>query len=384
MRREIARAAHYMTRFRCLGGACEDTCCAGWSVGVDEPTHRRLRVLADHDSSLQQLVDEGIELTPGGPSFGRLKLGPSGHCSMLDREGLCTIHARLGSDVLSDVCSTYPRYYNEVDAELELFGTLSCPEVARLCLLPDDPFELERLDDHEAPRKLRNQFRTEQPYYRPYLLLRAGFARLLAAPDHALSEKLFVLLWIASKLSDVVNSRAGAVPEQQLGAALSAMLEPAVVQSLVESYRALAVDGALALSVVQSVLGEPESSDSSGGWRDYCLLAEKLPDATRQRVDTCLSRYAINHLHTTPYMLSRDLSSYVRDLVWRVAALRYLLQRSLAGFEGEAPDVDRRIIDVVYRFARRLEHSSVFEQLAQLLEQQGLSTFAHTVGFLRM
>jgi lysine-N-methylase len=384
VRRDIVRSARYMAGFRCLGGACEDTCCAGWTVPIDEPTHRRLRVLAERDPTAQQLLDEGIELTPDSSSFGRLKFGDSGRCGMLDQEGLCAIHARLGPDALFDVCTTYPRYYNEVDAELELFGTLSCPEVARLCLLQEGSLELVRLDDQEPPRKLRNRLDTDQPYYRPFLRVRAALTELLSAPDGTLSEKLFVLLWIGDKLSDVLHARASAVPLDDLSRALSAMLEPPVVRKLCESYRGLALDGSLALSVITSVLGEAQGGDAAAAWSDYAGLREGVPESTRARIDTCLTRYAINHLHTTPYMLEESLLAHVRDLIWRLAALRYLLTRKLSGFEGSADEVDRRLVEVVYRFGRRIEHSALFEQLAQLLERQCFSTFAHTVCFLRL
>lgn len=32
----IIEYPEYYERFRCIGGACPDTCCAGWEVDVDE------------------------------------------------------------------------------------------------------------------------------------------------------------------------------------------------------------------------------------------------------------------------------------------------------------------------------------------------------------
>jgi lysine-N-methylase len=29
--------------FRCIGSACEDTCCVGWLVHVDKPTYEKYR-----------------------------------------------------------------------------------------------------------------------------------------------------------------------------------------------------------------------------------------------------------------------------------------------------------------------------------------------------
>src|SRR5215813_7582033 len=32
----------YMTRFSCIGPACEDNCCHDWKVSVDHTTHEKL------------------------------------------------------------------------------------------------------------------------------------------------------------------------------------------------------------------------------------------------------------------------------------------------------------------------------------------------------
>ncbi|HYJ09680.1 MAG TPA: flagellin lysine-N-methylase, partial [Polyangiaceae bacterium] len=317
------------------------------------------------------------------PHFGRLRLDASGHCGMLDDAGLCGIHTRLGPDALSDVCTTYPRYFNEVDGELELFGTVSCPELARLLLFGDEPLALERAEHQDTPRKLRNQFRTEQPYYQPFLLVRGAFNRLLEQPGQTLSEKLFALLWISEKLSGVVHARASTIPSAELGNALGAMLAPEAQSGLVGSYRTLKLDGSLAVAVITSALSEKATAgDAAVAFRDYTELCARVAPEVRQRVDACLTRYAQNHLYTTPYMLYGSLFAYARDLTWRVATLRYLLHKALTGFDGNRNAVDRQIVEVVYKFARRVEHSELFAQLGQLLRDQHLDSFAHTLSFL--
>jgi len=37
----------YVSRFTCIGGDCEDTCCAGWGVTLDEETYHRYRSCLD-------------------------------------------------------------------------------------------------------------------------------------------------------------------------------------------------------------------------------------------------------------------------------------------------------------------------------------------------
>lgn len=384
MQTEIVRSARYMTQFRCLGGDCEDNCCTGWTVPIDKPTHRHLTVLAAGDPAARQLLERGIELTSEGPHFGKLRLDDTGRCSMLDDAGLCEIHTRFGHDALFDVCVTYPRYFSEVDGELELFGTLSCPEVARLCLLRERSLELEQ-STQDAPRKLRNQFRTEHPYFEPFLLVRDACVRLLSMLGYSLSEKLFVLLWIANKLSDTVHSKTKAAPRRDVSATLDRLLAPDTVRHLVENYRTLQLDGALAIAVLTSVLDQTATSaDAAEQWTVQEALRERLSPSAMERIDVCLTRYCLNHLYTTPYMLFDSVFAQARELIWRAAMLRLQLQRRLAGFEGSAEDLDRNLVEVVYRFARRIEHSNLLGQLARALEWQRLNSLAHTVCFLRV
>lgn len=389
MSTQVVQAADYMARFRCLGASCEDTCCGGWTVPVDEPTHRRLKVLAEREPAAERLLTEGIELLPAGPDFARLRFQASGYCCMLE-DGLCAIHARLGPEALPDVCMTYPRYFNEVDGELELFGSVSCPEVARLCLLADKSFAPRAMPLEAPPRKLRNRFTTEEPYFRPFAALRSAFAGVLAE-TLPLPEKLFVLLWFSSKLSRLLYAGCPEVPSQELTAALDALGKPELLQALGANYRALDVTGGLAFSIIERLLDpalasdsapEPDGEQAGESWARYLELRARVPATAVRRLDECLTRYAINHLHTTPYMLSKNLLAYALDLVVRVAALRCLLCTRLADFSGDAAELDRQIIDVVYKFGRRVEHAGLLGKLSALLEEQQLGTLAHAIGFV--
>jgi lysine-N-methylase len=410
----VLAAARYMTRFRCRAGDCEATCCGGWGIAVEPAAHRRLKVLSAGNPQLSALVEDGIELTPQGPDYARLKFLPSGECSMLDEQGLCAIHAQLGHEALFDVCAAYPRYASEVDGERELFGTLSCPEVARLALLADDAFELTELESDEAPRKLRNRFTTERPYFRPYRLVRDAVLQLLARPMVPLSEKLFVLLWLSDRLRPVLHSGCTAVPEKDLRAAFSALSDAGVLEALGATFGTLSLDGPLPLMILHATLrpsgdaggsqsrhfdaivrevwdayglstdGErdPIETELGGVWRRYAELRSALADPTRERIETCITRYAMNHVLTTPYMLSESLFVYSYDLVVRVACLRFLLHTRLASFTGSAAQLDASIVEVVFAFGRAVEHADLPGRLQALLARQGLAGLAHAACFL--
>lgn len=401
------RSLRYMARFRCLAGDCEATCCGGWGIAVEPSAHRRLKVLAQGDPALDELVERGIELTPNGPDYARLRFLPSGGCSMLDAEGLCSIHARFGSEALFDVCATYPRYASEIDGQLELAGTLSCPEVARLALLADDAFEITAIDT-EAPRKLRNRFDTKRPYFRPFRLVRAAMLQLLARPGNTLREKLFALLWLGDQLRPVLYSGCDNVRDADVKALFDAL--PSVVGSLAASFHALDIDGSLPLLILHSALrpgsnasheprfdaivrevwgayglsdtDAPSEAGLPAVWERYVDRCTSVPDWAQARLELCLTRYAQNHLLTTPYMLSENLFEYVYDLVVRLATLRFLLQTKLADFSGDAAELDRQIVLVTFTFSRAVEHADLPRRLQGMLAAQGLGSLAHAVCFL--
>jgi len=371
-----------MANFRCLGSTCEDTCCQGWTIALDEPSYRRLTLLAVERPAAARLLSQGVELTPQGPHSVQLRFSESGRCGMLDESGLCAIHGELGHDFLPEVCASYPRYYNEVDGQLELFGTLSCPEVARQCLLGDDVFDIQNIQLDGRPRKLRNRFTTEAPYFKPYLLVRKLLLELLRRADYTLSEKLFALLWCCSKVGKVVQVRALELPPLQVETTLAGMLGDAVLADIIDNYRALKLDGALAFSVVSAVVSDNDAAHNGMTWSEHLNLRERSAGPALERGEALVARYCQNYLLTTPYMLFENLFAYARNLIRCAAVLRVLIQRRLVGFNGDKDELDACLVEVVYRFCRRFEHSDTFHKLDQSLEQQGLNSLAHSVGFL--
>src|ERR1035438_4174173 len=77
----------YSTAFRCIGPACEDTCCAGWRVDLDQASYRRMQPIPE--GPLKTLVDASIvrgstpnaSLSPS--AFAQIRMPTSGRCPIL-------------------------------------------------------------------------------------------------------------------------------------------------------------------------------------------------------------------------------------------------------------------------------------------------------------
>lgn len=124
------RKPAYYDRFRCLGGACPDSCCKDWQIQVDEASARRYLALpgALGDRLRQVLVQEG------GQTVMAVR---EGRCPMWRRDGLCRIQAELGEEALCQVCRDFPRLTHDYGDFTELGLELSCPEAARWILTGD-------------------------------------------------------------------------------------------------------------------------------------------------------------------------------------------------------------------------------------------------------
>ena len=117
----------YFDTFRCIAGACPDSCCKEWDVQVDDdaaafyralpgPLGDRLRqILKDEDGeTVMTIIDR--------------------RCPMWRSDGLCEIQAQHGHDALCKTCREFPRLTHDYGDFIEYGLELSCPEAARIIL----------------------------------------------------------------------------------------------------------------------------------------------------------------------------------------------------------------------------------------------------------
>lgn len=141
------RAPTYNQLFRCIGGACPDTCCRDWSIVPDEAA------LADYRTAPEPLRSAlAAALTTDDDGDVCFRLGPDGFCTLLTEDGLCPIQRDWGETHLCAHCAAYPRFTEEYGPLAETSLAVSCPEAARL-LLECDAFTLAETDDgrEDAP-----------------------------------------------------------------------------------------------------------------------------------------------------------------------------------------------------------------------------------------
>ncbi len=115
----------YYNLFRCVAGACENTCCMGWKIAIDEKTLSLYEVMPGKiGDKIRKSIDwrEACLLQRGN------------RCVLLDGNGLCEVQKNCGHEALCESCREYPRHVEEFPEVREYSLSLSCPEAARLIL----------------------------------------------------------------------------------------------------------------------------------------------------------------------------------------------------------------------------------------------------------
>lgn len=129
----------YYEQFQCIGGACEDTCCAGWNITIDKKTYQNYK--KETHPNLKQLLKENVQRNRKNTSdfdYAKFKLDDNKACNMLTDTGLCSIQIATGAASLCNTCQIYPRDMKILDGRSEKSLDISCPEAARLILLNEN------------------------------------------------------------------------------------------------------------------------------------------------------------------------------------------------------------------------------------------------------
>lgn len=118
----------YYTSFKCLAGACKNSCCIGWEIDIDDKTLSEYKKLP---GEFGERVRRNIDFTDETASF---KLDTSERCPFLNSDGLCDIILTLGEDSICNICTDHPRFRNFFSDRTEVGLGLCCEACAEIIL----------------------------------------------------------------------------------------------------------------------------------------------------------------------------------------------------------------------------------------------------------
>ncbi len=245
----------YAASFRCIGSACEDTCCQGWGVPIDQASYQKYQQLPS--SQLRTLIDAHVLAMPDGAkphSFAKIRMDGASQCPMLTASRLCRIQSELGESYLSHICATYPRIVQVIGGIQETALTLSCPEAARLVLLHPNLLanELQTVAGHASVAIAETAPSAGSSALLPdFRLIRQTVLALIANRAYPLWQRLFLLGILCRRLDSIAKgdlSRSVAQYLVDFAAAVAAgSLRPAM--------EALPLDRSAQLDVVLRLAG---------------------------------------------------------------------------------------------------------------------------------
>jgi lysine-N-methylase len=136
------RVPDYFKEFKCIASECEDTCCAGWEVVIDDETYNNYKKvnLGFGDRLGREIVHKD------GENIFVLK---GNNCAFLNENKMCDIYSELGEEHLCYTCKQYPRYMEEFGNLREVGISLSCPEAARVILRDSSKTEFQLSENQE-------------------------------------------------------------------------------------------------------------------------------------------------------------------------------------------------------------------------------------------
>lgn len=117
---------NYYKKFQCIADKCEDTCCAGWQIMIDE---RSMEDYKNTTHPFKMQLDASIDWEEGA-----FKQDACRRCAFLDERNLCRLYTAMGEQSLCETCTNYPRHMEEFEDLREYTLSLSCPEVARMLM----------------------------------------------------------------------------------------------------------------------------------------------------------------------------------------------------------------------------------------------------------
>ena len=371
----------YFDAFRCIGAACEDTCCTGWIVHIDRSTYAKYQSCTDPEigPALHTLVTIN-ERSSNDDDYAKATLNGS-VCAFLS-DGLCSIQRRLGEEYLSKMCATYPRVVNRVDDVVQRSLDLSCPEAARLVLLNSDPLvfverEFAEREDGGASALVAvdiSAFGDSPEPYREFRAMRRRAISLLQDRSYPIETRLLMLGDLTPGTSPDRAARVEILSDLLVARLTSDPCPPRFLECYQEFIGGLEWTG-------QSTMAEIGGRFADAYSRYYAPFMNR-----HQHI---LENYLVNYVHRTLFPLgvaesNQRLGNARGASQYALLAAHYALVTGLligmAGFHRSGFNL-AHVVKLIQSCSKTFEHSVTFPGRAmEILAGHDLSVIVATGG----
>lgn len=135
----------FYKNFKCIAGACPDSCCQGWEVDADIESLEYYKTL-DPSLEIKQRIDRVLSKDEFDNTI--FTLAQKKRCPFLNDENLCDMHIAIGGEHTPYTCRTFPRFIYDFGGTREIGVSFSCPVASDIMYdLPSFEFEEEMTDE---------------------------------------------------------------------------------------------------------------------------------------------------------------------------------------------------------------------------------------------
>lgn len=134
--------------FKCIAGACPDSCCQGWEVDADEASLEFYKTL-DPSLEIKQRIDRVLDKDEFDNVI--FTLAPKKRCPFLNDENLCDMHIAIGGEHTPVTCQNFPRFIYDFGGTREIGVSYSCPVASDMMYNLDSHLTFEEEITDEFP-----------------------------------------------------------------------------------------------------------------------------------------------------------------------------------------------------------------------------------------
>lgn len=393
----------YYNNFKCTGGECIDNCCSNnWNIDIDKKTYKKYKKLR---GGWGEKINRNISRNRRDSNFlkyGKINL-KNGKCTLLNEEGLCTLHSGLGEEYLCNTCKMYPRLINKYGEFYEKNLYISCPEVARYIINMKEnfSFNIEEETLSELDKEYIFYNKQDEKLYNLLWESRILAMEIIQFKEIDLWKRIVFLKLIVDKVQNRIDENNYNNYLELLNILRSEITNINVINSLDNIPVALDIK----LKFIQSILQAKNNQGSSN--EKYSNLIEEY-NALFEQVNTdenilysiekkekefntylkdkenilenlliyLIYRYFMEALNT------KDVNKAVTKIIINYVMIKTFLLARYNKNNKELKEED--FVEVFYIFSRVIEHNSVFlNELYKNIKEAGYDNINYVTILVR-
>lgn len=401
MKKRVLLIPQYMKQFQCIGTKCEDNCCYGWKVSIDENTYKKYKKVSK--TTIKKFLNKNITRNRSNPSFenyAKIKLQENGCCPFLGEDKLCGVYKELGEEFLSKTCMTYPRITNVINEVYEKSLVLSCPEAARLVLLNPNLMEFDECQESiDVQNNIFHEINANSTLEEYFWKLRIFCITLLQNRHYPLADRLIILGLFMRKIQECLDDN----DIDKVSAVIEEFNDAIENGDLKENLRNIPTNLTIQMELMKEFNDGRFTIGFSKNAESYIeCVAEFLNgieytiDAKVEEVGEKYKNAYLNYfepfMREREYILENYIVNYVFGKVFPIASndgvfdfyikmvINYsLIKMFLIGIAAYNKKMDEAlIVRLVYSYSRAIEHNKVFfNNTFNLFKEKGYNSMGY-------